>query len=264
MPPLQTPPPERAQVGSCSQGPRAPCEVRSGAPVLEGSALFSPATDRVPGPCYLPWEGEGRMPGFRKPERRRREAAGKPRRLESRPEPPALCDLGQSANPLWTSHRQFPERELPSLPNLRMLGELGCPVYGFPKKFIKGACGIFFLLRPLSWKDFRGGAGWEERAVLLHFGPRGGGVWVAGGGQQPAVRGTGCVCGGGADSLSARPAAPPTPPPPPSLQPARSSADPAARSAKLHARAHFIVIIFARGGLGRELFLSPLTGSALC
>ena len=71
-------------------------------------------------------------------------------------------------------------------PKFKNVGELGWPVYGILKKFIKGACRHFFfpfLLRPLSWKDFRGGAGWEEREVLPDFGPRGGGVSVVGGGH---------------------------------------------------------------------------------
>ena len=55
-------------------------------------------------------------------------------------------------------------------------------VYAF-LKFIKGACEQF-LFRPLSWKDFHVGAGWEEGEVGTS------GLWATwrwGGGQLCVV-----------------------------------------------------------------------------
>lgn len=156
--------------------------------------------------------------------------------------PLALSGLGE-ANSQKESANCFPK--------FKNLGESGGPVYSFLKKFTKGVRGQFFLLRPLSWKDFRVGAGWEKREVLLDFGPRGGGVRVGGGGQlraAPSRVGT-------ADS-----------PPPPTNRPSTDHSPPAwprpcCPSTELHARAHFIV--FGGGGLGREL-LSSLMGAEVC
>lgn len=58
----------------------------------------------------------------------------------------------------------------------------------FLRSLLKVRVGIFFLFRPLFWKDFRCGAACEKE-VLPDSGPRGGGVWVGGGEQLRAVPG---------------------------------------------------------------------------
>lgn len=82
----------------CLSSLRSPLRV----PFLEGPASCPPASDRAPLHCNQAREGEGLGSGFRAPGRRRRAqlACGS----DLSPElPHALCDLGQSANPLWTS-----------------------------------------------------------------------------------------------------------------------------------------------------------------
>lgn len=129
-------------------------------------------------------------------------------------------------------------------PKFKNLGESGGPVYSFLKKFTKGVRGQFFLLRPLSWKDFRVGAGWEKREVLLDFGPRGGGVRVGGGGQlraAPSRVGT-------ADS-----------PPPPPTAPPQTTLHPLGRDPAAHPQNYMLgrILLFLGGRFGQGAPVLP-------
>ena len=111
----------------------------------------------------------------------------------------------------------------------------------FLRSLLKVRVGIFFFfffLRPLSWKDFRGGAGWEEREVLPDFGPRGGGVSVVGGGHAAP--------GGEVMRTGSSPA--PFHPPPPSLPARPPTLEPGPQNCLLE---HILLLFFSGGWLGQ-------------
>ena len=123
MPPPQTPPLERARLGSCGCAPQPPTPGASRSPQEGGGPFFGEGypvppplpADPSPHPCNQPREGEGRRAGI---SGAWAQAVGNRRQFESRPASVRCVTLGHTLtlSGLHTASSQLKKPAAPSPP----------------------------------------------------------------------------------------------------------------------------------------------------